>query len=91
MLVPLIDPPFFKFHTWQPRHRVESSNKICVLCCVFAPQVISCVGAPESATLDPSAPRRIDGDGSVALVEAAAAAGNTMAAAEARVLSLHMC
>jgi hypothetical protein len=33
------------------------------------------VGAPESATFDASAPRRIDGDGSVALVEAAAAVG----------------
>jgi hypothetical protein len=33
------------------------------------------VGAPESATFDTTAPRRIDGDGSVALVEAAAAAG----------------
>lgn len=33
------------------------------------------MGAPESATFDTSAPRRIDGDGSVALVEAAAAAG----------------
>lgn len=33
------------------------------------------MGAPESATFDSSAPRRIDGDGSVALVEAAAAAG----------------
>jgi hypothetical protein len=32
------------------------------------------VGAPESATLDSSAPKRIDGDGSIALVEAAAAA-----------------
>jgi hypothetical protein len=61
-------------------HTVEA---ICVaiitLVCVFAPQVISCVGAPESATLDPSAPRRIDGDGSVALVEAAAAAGVKLA------------
>jgi hypothetical protein len=38
-------------------------------------QVVSCVGAPESATFDTTAPRRIDGDGSVALVEAAAAAG----------------
>lgn len=50
----------------------------CVLCIPFMSrmiQVISCVGAPESAPLDPSGPRRIDGDGSVALVEAAAAAG----------------
>lgn len=37
--------------------------------------MVSCVGAPESATFDASAPRRIDGDGSVALVEAVAAVG----------------
>lgn len=33
------------------------------------------VGAPESATLDSSAPRRIDGDGSISLIEAASSAG----------------
>jgi hypothetical protein len=38
-------------------------------------QVVSCVGCPETATFDTTAPKRIDGDGSVALVEAAAAAG----------------
>jgi hypothetical protein len=37
--------------------------------------VVCTVGAPESATLDSSAPKRIDGDGSIALVEAAAAVG----------------
>lgn len=36
---------------------------------------MSCVGCPETATFDTTAPKRIDGDGSVALVEAAAAAG----------------
>eukprot|EP00882_Tetradesmus_deserticola_P009423 GHRQ01009946.1.p1 GENE.GHRQ01009946.1~~GHRQ01009946.1.p1 ORF type:complete len:511 (+),score=246.04 GHRQ01009946.1:105-1637(+) len=40
-----------------------------------ASRVVCAVGAPESATLDASAPKRIDGDGSIALVEAAAAAG----------------
>lgn len=43
--------------------------------CTASQQVVCTVGAPESATLDSSAPRRIDGDGSIALVEAAAAAG----------------
>lgn len=53
----------------------------CLICCcpwdaaAAGAQVVSCVGAPESATLDSSAPRRIDGDGSVALVEAAASCG----------------
>jgi uncharacterized protein YbjT (DUF2867 family) len=38
-------------------------------------QVICTVGCPETAVLDTSAPRRIDGDGTIALVEAASAAG----------------
>eukprot|EP00879_Flechtneria_rotunda_P001613 GHRR01001773.1.p1 GENE.GHRR01001773.1~~GHRR01001773.1.p1 ORF type:complete len:965 (+),score=490.83 GHRR01001773.1:1271-4165(+) len=40
-----------------------------------ASKVVCAVGAPESATLDSSAPRRIDGDGTIALIEAAASAG----------------
>jgi uncharacterized protein YbjT (DUF2867 family) len=39
-----------------------------------AGKVICTVGASE-AGLDPSAPKRIDGDGTIALIEAAAAAG----------------
>lgn len=38
-------------------------------------QVVCAVGAPESDALNVSAPKKIDGDGTIALVEAAAAAG----------------
>ena len=37
--------------------------------------VVSCLGAPESGALSPSNPRRIDGEGTVALVNAAKANG----------------
>ena len=37
--------------------------------------VISCIGAPESKPLDAGAPKAIDGDGGVKLVEAAVEAG----------------
>ena len=37
--------------------------------------VVSCLGAPESQALNPSLPRAIDGEGTKALVAAAAAAG----------------
>ena len=39
------------------------------------PQVVCAVGAPEDAILDSSAPRRIDGDGTIALINAAADVG----------------
>ncbi len=38
-------------------------------------QVISCIGAPESEILNSSAPRRIDGEGAIRLVQAAARVG----------------
>lgn len=37
--------------------------------------VVSAIGAPESKPFDVSAPRKVDGEGAIALVEAAAAAG----------------
>lgn len=66
----------FSLATRPPHAALTVCGCLCACCrCCACFQVISCVGAPETATLDPSAPRRIDGDGSVALVEAAAAAG----------------
>lgn len=38
-------------------------------------QVVCAVGAPETELLDPSAPKRIDGEGTIALVDAADTAG----------------
>ena len=37
--------------------------------------VVSCLGAPESGALSPDNPRRIDGEGTIALVHAAKASG----------------
>lgn len=43
--------------------------------CAGRTQVVQALGAPESEALDFSNPKKIDGDGSIALVEAAAQLG----------------
>ena len=39
---------------------------------IFAKRIVSAVGAPESKPFDVSAPRKVDGEGAISLVEAAA-------------------
>lgn len=60
-------------HTPSQATRVINHGLSHVLVAVL--QVISAVGASEGTPLDSSAPRRIDGDGNISLIEAASASG----------------